>query len=95
MEITRQEVEHIAELAKIKLSEEELKVFAEQLSVILEHFLSLQEVDTSGISPTAQVIPLHNIMRQDEVTPSLPAEEVLGNAPNKEKGYIKTPPLRE
>ncbi|MBI2845783.1 MAG: Asp-tRNA(Asn)/Glu-tRNA(Gln) amidotransferase subunit GatC [Chloroflexi bacterium] len=95
MGIDRRQVEHIAELAKLELTPEEIEIFASQLSVILEHFRSLQEVDTGGIPPTAQVIPLRNVLRQDEVVPSLPTEDVLSNAPHKEKGYIKTPPLRE
>lgn len=95
MKISRREVEHIAELAKVELSEEETEVFAEQLSVILDHFQSLQAVDTSGVPPTAQVLPLRNIIREDEVKPSLSPEEVLGNAPRAERGYIKTPPVLE
>jgi aspartyl-tRNA(Asn)/glutamyl-tRNA(Gln) amidotransferase subunit C len=84
-------VEHIAELVKLALTEEEKEVFALQLSSILEHFQALQALDTTGISPTAQVIALKNVMRADEVTPSLSLEEALANAPQAEKGYFKVP----
>ncbi|MCJ7667118.1 MAG: Asp-tRNA(Asn)/Glu-tRNA(Gln) amidotransferase subunit GatC [Anaerolineae bacterium] len=91
MGLSRAEVEHIAELVKLALTEEEKEVFALQLSSILEHFQALQALDTTGISPTAQVIALKNVMRADEVTPSLSLEEALANAPQAEKGYFKVP----
>ena len=91
MGLSRAEVEHIAELVKLALTEEEKEVFALQLSSILEHFQALQALDTTGISPTAQVIALKNVMRADEVTPSLSPEEALANAPQAEKGYFKVP----
>jgi aspartyl-tRNA(Asn)/glutamyl-tRNA(Gln) amidotransferase subunit C len=78
------EVEHIAELAKLGLTDEEKRTFQEQLSAILEYFETLQEVDTSAIPPTATVLPLRNVMREDEVQPSLSPEEVLANAPERE-----------
>ncbi len=91
MGLSRAEVEHIAELVKLALTEEEKEVFALQLSSILEHFQALQALDTTGIPPTAQVIALKNVMRADEVTPSLSPEEALANAPQAEKGYFKVP----
>lgn len=82
--LTTEEVEHIAELAKLGLTEEEKRVFQEQLSAILKYFETLQEVDTSAIPPTATVLPLRNVMREDEVQPSLSPEEVLSNAPERD-----------
>lgn len=95
MELTREEVEHIAELAKLKLSEEEVVTFSRQLSSMLEHFQALQALDTSGIPPTAQVITLRSVMREDEVTPSLAPEQVLANAPQAEEGHFKVPAILE
>jgi len=82
--LTIAEVEHIAELAKLGLTGEEKRTFQEQLSAILEYFEMLQGVDTSAIPPTASVLPLRNVMREDEVQPSLPPELVLANAPERE-----------
>jgi aspartyl-tRNA(Asn)/glutamyl-tRNA(Gln) amidotransferase subunit C len=91
MGLSQAEVEHIAELVKLALTEEEKEVFALQLSSILEHFQALQALDTTGIPPTAQVITLKNVTRADEVVPSLSLEEALANAPQAEKGYFKVP----
>lgn len=89
MKLDRETVEHIAALARIGLSEEEIELMREQLSSILDHIASLQDVDTDDIPPTAQVIQLHNVMRDDVVQPSLPREAVLANAPATEDGYLK------
>ncbi len=84
MSLTRRQVQHIAELAKLKLSEEEIDRMTQQLSAILEHAARLQELDTDAIPPTASVVPLRNVMRDDQVEPSLPREDVLANAPDKD-----------
>lgn len=89
MKLDRDTVEHIAALARIGLSEEEIELMREQLSSILDHIASLQDVDTDDIPPTAQVIQLQNVMRDDVVQPSLPREAVLANAPATEDGYLK------
>ena len=93
--LTIAEVEHIAELAKLGLTEEEKCTFQEQLSAILEYFEKLQEVDTSAIPPTATVLPLHNVMREDEVRPSLPPELILANAPEREGDFFKVQAVLE
>jgi len=93
MAISREDVEHIAFLARLGLSEEEKQTFQEQLSGILEYMHTLTELDTSDIPPTAQVIPLHNVMRADEVQPSLPREAVLANAPDREDDFLRVPPV--
>jgi aspartyl-tRNA(Asn)/glutamyl-tRNA(Gln) amidotransferase subunit C len=82
MRLSREEVEHIAELAKLGLTEEEVEQFSQQLSAILEYAQRLQELDT-------QVITLQNVMRPDEVRPSFAREDILANAPAVEKGCFK------
>ena len=89
MKLNREEVVHIARLARLGLDETELDRFREQLSNILENFEVLQQVDTTGIPPTAQSIPLQNVMKGDEVTPSLPQSEILANAPQREDDFFK------
>jgi len=89
VKLDRATVEHIAALARIGLSDDEMERMQEQLSSILDHISSLQEVDTDDIPPTAQVIQLQNVMRDDVVQPSLSRDEVLANAPRSEDGYLK------
>jgi len=81
MSITRQDVQHIAELAKLNLSDAEEGLYQEQLSAILEYAQRLNALDTEAIPPTATVLPLRSIMREDVARPSLPADEILANAP--------------
>jgi aspartyl-tRNA(Asn)/glutamyl-tRNA(Gln) amidotransferase subunit C len=95
MKLSREEVEHIAELAKVGLTEEEKALFQEQLSAILEYAEMLQRVDTAAIPPTATVLPLRNVMRLDEVRPSLPREDVLANAPQSEDGCFRVKVILE
>ena len=89
MKLSREEVLHIALLARLGLTESEVDRFREQLSNILENFEILQQADTTNVPPTAQSIPLQNIMRTDEVSDSLPQEQVLGNAPRREGDYFR------
>jgi aspartyl-tRNA(Asn)/glutamyl-tRNA(Gln) amidotransferase subunit C len=84
MKLSREEVLHIARLARVALTEEEIIRISEQLSNLLEHFEVLQKVDTEGVPPTAQSVTLQSVMREDVVAPSLPPEEVLANAPRRE-----------
>ena len=84
MKLSRDEVLNIAHLARLGLTESDLNKFKEQLSNILENFGILQQVDTSDVPPTTQPIPLYNVLRDDEVAPSLPPDEILANAPRKE-----------
>lgn len=95
MAIPREQVIHVATLARLGLTEEEIALFGEQLGSILQHIESLSELDVSAIPPTAQVIPLSNVGRPDEVRPSLPPEAVLGNAPRQEDGYFRVAPVFE
>ena len=84
MKLSREEVLHIARLARLGLTEAEVNRLGEQLSNILENFEILQQVDTGDVPPTAQAIALQNVMRNDEVAPSLSPSEILANAPRKE-----------
>ncbi|SNB61928.1 Asp-tRNA(Asn)/Glu-tRNA(Gln) amidotransferase subunit GatC [Thermoflexus hugenholtzii] len=95
MAISREEVEHIAELAKLALTEEEKTLYAEQLSAILEYFRQLQEVDTSGIPPTATVLPIRNVFRPDEPGEPMSREELLRNAPAQADGCFQVQPILE
>jgi len=89
MKLSREEVLHIARLARLGLSEEEVKRLGEQLSNILENFELLKQVDTTNVPPTAQSITLQNVTREDEVAPSLLKDEVLANAPRKEDDFFR------
>jgi len=93
MPISREEVQHVATLARLRLTEDEIALFREQLSDILQHIETLAELDLSGIAPTAQVIPLTNVLRDDIVRPSLPPEDVLSNAPMQEDGFLRVAPV--
>jgi len=89
MKLTRDDVLHIALLARLGLTETEVEKFREQLSNILENFEILQQVDTTDIPPTAQSVALQNIVRDDEVAESLPQSQILANAPQKERNFFK------
>ena len=82
MSLSTADVEHIAELAKLALTSDEIEHYRQQLSDILEHFETLKQVDTSTVPPTASVLPLRTVMREDAVRPSLPTEDALANAPD-------------
>jgi aspartyl-tRNA(Asn)/glutamyl-tRNA(Gln) amidotransferase subunit C len=89
MALSREEVLHIAELARVGLSDEDVAKFQEQLSDVLDHFDTLKALDTEGVEPTAYPLPLESVMRDDEVLPSLPRDEVLANAPQAEEGAFR------
>ena len=89
MKLSREEVLHIARLARLGVTEEDVDKFREQLSNILQNFEILRQVDTEGVPPTAQSIVLQNVMRDDEVAPSLPPEDILANAPRREGGCFR------
>ncbi len=89
MAISLQEVEEIAELAKLRLTDKEKALLQEQLSDILQYADMLQQVDTTGIPPSASALPLHNVMRADIVARSLATEEALFNAPEAEDNQFK------
>ena len=89
MKLSREDVLHIALLARLGLTDAEADKFREQLSNILENFEILQQVDTNGIAPTAQSSALQNVVKDDEVAASLPASQILANAPRKEEDFFR------
>jgi aspartyl-tRNA(Asn)/glutamyl-tRNA(Gln) amidotransferase subunit C len=89
MALSREEVLHIAQLARVGLSEEDVAKFREQLSDVLDHFETLKALDTEGVEPTAYPLALESVMRSDEVRPSLPRDDVLANAPQAENGSFR------
>ena len=95
MKLSREEVLHLATLCRLGLSEEEMERLQEQLSHILENFEVMQQLDTSDIPPTAYPIPLENVVREDEVAPSLPQSDILANAPRQEEGYFRVKAVLE
>ncbi|MFL7890742.1 MAG: Asp-tRNA(Asn)/Glu-tRNA(Gln) amidotransferase subunit GatC [Anaerolineales bacterium] len=95
MKLTREEVEHIAELARLRLSGQEKVRYAEQLSDILDYAARLQSVDTSGISPTARVSSTGTGLREDKIHSGLSQKQLLENAPDTEKGQFRVPPILE
>ena len=95
MAISREQVEHVAHLARLGLSDDEINRLQQQLSQILGHMQMIDRLDTSAIPPTAQVIPLSSVMREDVPRPSSPTEEILQNAPRREGDFFKVPPVLE
>ena len=93
--LSREEVKHIALLARLGLSEADVEKFREQLSNILENFKILQKVDTEGVVPTSHPVALENVFRDDEVEPSFPPSEILANAPQREDDYFKVKAVLE
>jgi aspartyl-tRNA(Asn)/glutamyl-tRNA(Gln) amidotransferase subunit C len=95
MQLSSEEVKHIALLARLGISEDEIEKFRLQLSNILENFEILKQVDTSDLPPTAQSVKLQNVFRDDEARASYPVEEVLANAPQRENNYFKVKAVLE
>ncbi len=95
MKITRKDVENVALLSRLELGESDIVKFTGQLNAILDYVRLLDKVNTEGVQPTAHVLPLKNVMRADEVKPSLPREDALANAPEQEDGYFKVPKVME
>lgn len=91
MALTREEVLHVAELARLSLGPDEIELFTRQLNDILAYVEKLQEVDTEGVPPLAHVIPVWNAFREDEITAGLPRELSLDNAPAREEGSFLVP----
>lgn len=89
MALDRDAVLHIARLARVHLTDDELDTYATQLGDILGHFDALDRVNTDGVEPTAHTLPLRNVMAEDIASDSLPRDEVLALAPNTEDGYLR------
>ena len=95
MRLSREQVEHVALLARLELSEQEKQRYMEELNQILEHLGRLSELDITDVPPTSHVIPMTNVLREDEVRPPLPQDEVLMNAPDTEAGCFRVPRVVE
>jgi aspartyl-tRNA(Asn)/glutamyl-tRNA(Gln) amidotransferase subunit C len=95
LKITLAEVEHVARLARLALGADEKERMRRQLDAILGYVERLRRVDTTGVEPTAHVLPLVNVMRDDEVRPSYPVEAMLANAPDAHDGQVRVPRILE
>ena len=95
MTLTIEEVEHIAVLARLNLTEEEIARYREQLSAILDYAARLQTLDTSNIPPTSSVLPARSVLRADKSRPGLTPEELLRNAPDAKGNQFRVPPVLE
>ena len=91
--ITRNDVRHAALLSRLHLTDEEITEYTQVLNSILEYFAKLDELDTAQIPPTSHSIKMQNVFREDLVTPSLPVEEALANAPESEENCFKVPKI--
>jgi aspartyl-tRNA(Asn)/glutamyl-tRNA(Gln) amidotransferase subunit C len=89
--ITRQEVEHVARLARLALTEEEVEALTHELGAILDHAADVSALDTADVPPTAHPLPLVNILRPDEARAGVPRDEVLAEAPEAEDGRFRVP----
>jgi len=93
--IDEAQVRHVAKLARLELSDEEVALFAGQLGAILQYFHQLQEVDTTGVEPMAHPLPVTNVLREDEPGPTFDPGTALANAPQREGSFFKVPPVLE
>jgi aspartyl-tRNA(Asn)/glutamyl-tRNA(Gln) amidotransferase subunit C len=91
--ITRDEVAHVARLARLDLSDAEVDTFTDQLAKVLDHAADVEALDVADVPPTAHPYPLRNVMRPDEIWPSLDRDEVLASAPAVEDGQFRVPPV--
>ncbi len=89
--ISADDVRHVARLARLELTEEEVELFAGQLEAVLEHASDVEALDTGGVAPTAHPLPLANVLRDDVVRPGLDRDEVLAMAPAAEDGRFRVP----
>ena len=95
MKITRDQVEHIAHLARLEFNEKEIEAFTRQMDNILTYFDKLQEVDTTAVEPTSHAIQVKNVFREDEVKKSIALDLSLKNAPEKEGNFFRVPKIIE
>lgn len=95
VKITKEQIQHIAVLSRLNLSEEEKDLFGSQLSSILDYMDQLNELDTRETEPTSHVLSLSNVMRDDILTSSLPREEALKNAPSHSENFYRVPKIIE
>lgn len=95
MAFAADQIRYVAALARLKLTDEEVRRFAEQIDHILAYVDKLQQLNTDDVPPTSHVVPVANVFRQDEVAPSLPVDAALANAPQREGPFLKVPRVIE
>jgi aspartyl-tRNA(Asn)/glutamyl-tRNA(Gln) amidotransferase subunit C len=95
MKITRKEVDHVAKLARLELTEAEKVMFTGQMDSILAYVDKLNELDTEGITPTSHAVPMENAFRADEVVPSIGTDNALLNAPDRSDSFFRVPQVIE
>ncbi|KMY52908.1 MULTISPECIES: Asp-tRNA(Asn)/Glu-tRNA(Gln) amidotransferase subunit GatC [Bacillaceae] len=93
--ISEEQVRHVAHLARLAITDEEVETFTAQLDSIIQFAEQLNELDTTGVKPTSHVLDMKNVLREDKSEPGLPREEVLKNAPDHEDGQIRVPAIIE
>ena len=93
--ISRKDVEHVARLSRLALSDAEIEKMREQLAAILAHIDTLRALDTEQVEPTSHAVPMENVMRDDEPCPSLPQEAMLANAPDRSADFFRVPRIIE
>ncbi|MBQ2645223.1 Asp-tRNA(Asn)/Glu-tRNA(Gln) amidotransferase subunit GatC [bacterium] len=91
--ITKEEVKHVAKLARLELTDAEIEKYSEQLGNILKYVEQMNEIDTTGIEPMPHAIPITNVMREDEVKYEQTKEELMKNAPYEEDGFFRVPKI--
>lgn len=95
MKITKEEVEHVARLARLELSDAEKETLTGQMDAILAYVEKLNELDTANVVPTAHAVPMENAFREDVVRPSIGADNALANAPARAEGFFRVPKVIE
>ncbi|MBU1026452.1 MAG: Asp-tRNA(Asn)/Glu-tRNA(Gln) amidotransferase subunit GatC [Candidatus Margulisbacteria bacterium] len=95
MSVSKKDVEHVARLARLGLSEEEKEIFTKQLSDILDYAKILNKLDTKNTDPTSHAVPMKNVLREDKVVPCENTEDILANGPEIEDGMFKVPRIIE
>jgi len=93
--ISRKDVEHVARLSRLALSDAEIEKMREQLAAILAHIDTLRALDTEQVEPTSHAVPMENVMHEDEPRPSLPQEAMLANAPDRSTDFFRVPRIIE
>lgn len=93
--ITKEQVNHVANLARLEFDEEQIEKFTKQLDDIISLAESLNELDTTNVEPTSHVLDIRNVLREDKAKPGLPREEVLKNAPDQKDGQFRVPSIIE
>src|SRR5438045_375237 len=91
--ISRDDVAHVARLARLELTADELELFTSQLAAVLDHAADVEALDVADVPPTMHPYPLRNVLRHDEVRPGVDRDEVLAQAPAAEGGRFKVPPI--